>query len=210
MVKYREILRLIAMGVSQESVAFSCGCAQSTVSDVIRAARARGLSWPLPEEMDDAAIRSVIYPKRSRKATDKAAIDFEHVARELGRRGMTLSLLWNEYCDSAVSRGEEPYMYSAFCREYRKWAQAHDVRMRIDHRPAETIQVDWVGDTAEVVDPDTGELLRVYVFAGCLPYSNYLFAEGFYRTDEQVSSNPLRYQQSAESGTASQRAWYPG
>lgn len=81
MVKYREILRLIAMGVSQESVAFSCGCAQSTVSDVIRAARARGLSWPLPEEMDDAAIRSVIYPKRSRKATDKAAIDFEHVAR---------------------------------------------------------------------------------------------------------------------------------
>ena len=94
MVKYREILRLIAMGVSQESVAFSCGCAQSTVSDVIRAARARGLSWPLPEEMDDAAIRSVIYPKRSRKATDKAAIDFEHVARELGRRGMTLS----RYC----------------------------------------------------------------------------------------------------------------
>ena len=186
MVKYREILRLIAMGVSQESVAFSCGCAQSTVSDVIRAARARGLSWPLPEEMDDAAIRSVIYPKRSRKATDKAAIDFEHVARELGRRGMTLSLLWNEYCDSAVSRGEEPYMYSAFCREYRKWAQAHDVRMRIDHRPAETIQVDWVGDTAEAVDPDTGELLRVYVFAGCLPYSNYLFAEGFYRTDEQA------------------------
>ncbi|MDB1787463.1 IS21 family transposase [Eggerthella lenta] len=99
---------------------------------------------------------------------------------------LTLSLLWNEYCDSAVSRGEEPYMYSAFCREYRKWAQAHDIRMRIDHRPAETIQVDWVGDTAEVVDPDTGELLRVYVFAGCLPYSNYLFAEGFYRTDEQA------------------------
>lgn len=46
--------------------------------------------------------------------------------------------------------------------------------------------MDWVGDTAEVVDPDTGELLRVYVFAGCLPYSNYLFAEGFYRTDEQA------------------------
>lgn len=26
----------------------------------------------------------------------------------------------------------------------------------------------------------------------------------------EMSSNPLRYQQSAESGTASQRAWYPG
>lgn len=38
---------------------------------------------------------------------------------------MTLSLLWSEYCDAAVSRGEEPYMYSAFCRERRAWAQAH-------------------------------------------------------------------------------------
>lgn len=28
--------------------------------------------------------------------------------------------------------------------------------------------------------------------------------------DGDLSSNPLRYQQSAESGTASQRAWYPG
>lgn len=186
MIKYREILRLAALGVSQESVAFSCGCAQSTVSDVIRAARARGVAWPLPEEMDDAAIRAVIYPRRSRKSADKAAIDFERVSGELGRRGMTLSLLWNEYCDSAVAQGKEPYMYSAFCREYKAWAQARDIRMRIEHRPAETIQVDWVGDTAEVVDPDTGELLRVYVFAGCLPYSNYLFAEGFYRTDERA------------------------
>ena len=31
-----------------------------------------------------------------------------------------------------------------------------------------------------------------------------MFPEGL------LSSNPLRYQQSAESGTASQRAWYPG
>lgn len=186
MVKYREILRLTAMGVSQESVAYSCGCAQSTVSDVIRAARARKLSWPLPEEMDDAAIRAVIYPKRSRKATDKAEIDFVHVSEELGRRGMTMSLLLNEYCDNAVARGEEPYMYSAFCREYRSWARAHDARMRIEHRPGEAIQVDWVDDTAEVVDPDTGELLKAYVFAGCLPCSSYLYAEGFYRTDEQA------------------------
>ena len=37
-----------------------------------------------------------------------------------------------------------------------------DIRMRIDHRPAETIQVDWVGDTAEVVDPDTGDYCSAF------------------------------------------------
>lgn len=186
MVKYREILRLAAMGVSQNSIAFSCGCAQSTVSDVLRAARARKVPWPLPEEMDDAAIRSAIYPAKESRAHDKAPIDHEKIASELRRRGMTMSLLWNEYCDSAVARGEEPYMYSAFCKRHREWAQRHDVRMRIDHKPAEAIQVDWVGDTAEVVDPDTGEMLKVFVFAACLPYSNYLYAEGFYRTDEEA------------------------
>ena len=123
MVKYREILRLAAMGVSQNGIAFSCGCAQSTVSDVLRAARAHKVAWPLPEEMDDAAIRSAIYPRESRKARDRAQIDHEHIAAELKRRGMTMSLLWNEYCDGAIARGEEPYMYSAFCREHRAWAQ---------------------------------------------------------------------------------------
>lgn len=56
-------------------------------------------------------------------------IDFENVSRELERRGMTLSLLWNECCDSAVARGEEPYMRCAFCGEYKAWARIHDVRI---------------------------------------------------------------------------------
>lgn len=108
--------------MSQNSIAFSCGCAQSTASDVLRAARAHQLPRPLPDDMDDAAIRAVIYPKESRKSRDKAAIDHESAASELMRRGMTMSLLWNEYCDATIARGEEPYMYSAFCREHRDWA----------------------------------------------------------------------------------------
>lgn len=186
MVKYGEILRLAAMGASQNSIAFSCGCAQSTVSDVLRAARAHQLSWPLPEEMDDAAIRAAIYPKGSRKSRDRAAIDHESAASELMRRGMTMSLLWNECCDAAIARGEEPCMCSAFCRERRDWAQRRDVRMRIERRAAEAVQVDWVGGTGEVIGPDAGEILKVHVFAACPPHSNYLYAEGFYRTDEEA------------------------
>jgi len=43
MVKYREILRLRAMGVSQQNTAHSCGCAASTVQEVEKRARAAGL-----------------------------------------------------------------------------------------------------------------------------------------------------------------------
>lgn len=186
MLKYREILRLASMGISQRNIAYSCGCGQSTVSDILKAAKPHGVEWPLPDEMDDKAIRLAIYPEKNRKSKDKAAIDHERTAEELKRRGMTMSLLWNEYCGSALAQGKEPYMYSAFCMAHREWARRNDVRMHIEHRPAEQIQVDWVGDTGEVIDPDSGEILKIYVFAACLPYSNYLYAEGFYRTDEEA------------------------
>ena len=60
------------------------------------------------------------------------------------QRGTTMSLLWNEYCDAAIAKDEKPYMYSAFCREHRSRAQRHDVRMRIEHKPSEAIQVAWI------------------------------------------------------------------
>lgn len=48
------------------------------------------------------------------------------------------------------------------------------------------MQVDWVGDTMEVCDPDTGELHRVYVFVACLPFSSLMFAEGFYSMNQEA------------------------
>ena len=159
MVRYREILRLTAMGISQRNVAFSVGCAASTVQDVLRAARKVGLEWPLPEDMDDSAIRSRIYPPRDRSDASKAEIDHAWVQRELSRPGVTMTLLWNEYADAAVSQGRQPYMYSAFCHRHRKWAEASpEATMHIRWRPGEWTQVDWAGDTMRVLDLDTGEL----------------------------------------------------
>ena len=65
MVKYREILRLHAMGVSMRNISFSCKCSKTTVKNVVDRAKATVLVWPLPEEMGDAAIRAVLYPPNS-------------------------------------------------------------------------------------------------------------------------------------------------
>ena len=101
------------------------------------------------------------------------------------RRGMTLTLLWNEYCEAALASGREPFLYSAFCKAHRKWAQSYDVRMHIEHAPGEQIQVDFAGDTGEIVDPDTGEITRVIIFVACLPWSGYIYAEGMLSADAQ-------------------------
>lgn len=185
MVKYREILRQRAMGISIRNIAFSCGCSTATVVTVVDRAKARGLEWPLPEEMNDAAIRAVIYPREPKSDASKAEIDHERVDREMERPGVTLMVLWSEYCDAALASGKEPYMYSAFCQRHRKWAMANKVAMHIERKPAQEMQVDYVGDAMGVLDLDTGELPKVYVFAACLPYSGELYAEGFYDMKEE-------------------------
>ena len=185
MVRYREILRQKALGISVRNIAYSCKCSTATVRAVTGRAKACGLEWPLPEEMNDAAIRAVIYPTAPKADASKGEIDHERIDREMDRPGVTMMVLWSEYCEEALAAGKEPFMYSAFCRKHRDWALSNKTVMRIERRPAQEMQVDYVGDTMSVLDVDTGELLRVYVFAACLPYSGELFAEGFFDMKEE-------------------------
>ena len=166
--------------MSVRNTAFSCRCSTATVRAVTTRAKAHGLEWPLPEEMNDAAIRAVIYPAKERSDMSKAEIDHPRIDKEMNRPGMTMLTLWREYCEDALASGMEPYLYSAFCQKHRAWAAANKVSMRIERKPAQEMQVDYVGDTMEVLDADTGEARKVYVFVACLPYSGEMFAEGAY------------------------------
>lgn len=185
MVKYREILRLKAMGISVRNIAHSCGCAINTVQSVCNKATAAGLSWPLPVEMTDEVIRDAIFYPRE-PSSDKAEIDHVWVAREMLRPGVTMMVLWGEYCENAVASGHEPYMYSAFCQHHRQWAASQKVAMHIEHKPGQEMQVDWVGDTMSSYGfADSFEAHKVYVFVACLPFSGRIYAEGFWSMKEQ-------------------------
>ena len=43
------------------------------------------------------------------------------------------------------------------------------------HEAGEKLFVDFAGDTMEYIDIETGEVIKVQVFVGCLPYSGYSF-----------------------------------
>ena len=45
--------------------------------------------------------------------------------------------------------------------------------------PFECLPVDWAGDPATIIDPDTGESLRSYIFVGVMTYSQYAYVEAF-------------------------------
>jgi transposase-like protein len=58
----REVLRLkFVGGVPLREIARRIGVAASTVRETINRFRAAGLSWPLPEEITDAALEARLY-----------------------------------------------------------------------------------------------------------------------------------------------------
>ena len=187
MIRYREILRLRASAVSIRNIAYSCGCSKNTVQAVLQRAKAKGIEWPLPESFNDAELYRVLYPKQP-APSNKMEPDFASVHKELARKGVTLMLCWNEYCDKAIAANAEPYQYSAFCSHYRQWAKSQQVVMHIEWKVAQYIQVDWAGATFSICDMDSGHDLKVYIFVACLPYSAYLFAKGFLSMDQQAWS----------------------
>ena len=185
MIRYREILRLADKGLSQREIARSCGCAKSTVADVMERARKEGVLWPLADDVSDTVLSARLYPKKQRADAGKCPIDFESIDKELGMRGTTRALLWQEYRDGAESLSMEPYSYVRFCELLRQWRNDHaGSTMHIEHKAGFEMQVDWVGMTGELIDPDTAELVKVYVFIACLPFSGLIFARGFTKTDE--------------------------
>ena len=72
------------------------------------------------------------------------------------KAGVTLRLLWNEYCESSQLAGEIPHMYTQFGLYYREWAGRTKATMRIHHKPGEEMEVDWAGQTMALQDNLTG------------------------------------------------------
>ena len=99
----------------------------------------------------------------------------EYIHKELQKNGVTLNLLWLEYCEKCREEGELPYQLTQFKKHYRDYAVKTNATMHLNHKPGEIMQVDWAGDTATVIDTDTGEAIPAYVFVSSLPYSGYAY-----------------------------------
>lgn len=173
--KIKEVLRLRwANGLSKRQTAMSCGISRPAVDEYLRRAEAAGLSWPLPNELDDGALERLLFPAAPGLSAQARGIpDWSEINRELKRKGVTLFLLWQEYRE----RHPQGYQYSSFCQQYRQWQGKQDLVMRQDHRAGEKLFVDYAGHTVPVVDTRTGEIRETQIFVAVLGASNYTYAE---------------------------------
>ena len=124
----REIIRLKFSSFSAHEIARRLGMARSTVREMLQRAESAGLSWTQAEGMSDAALEGALYAnRRSRRGHRRVAEpDWVTVHRELKRKHVTLTILWDEY----IAANPGGYSYSRFCDLYRGFAKTLSVTMR--------------------------------------------------------------------------------
>jgi len=169
----REILRLKHEGgLRHRAIAQACGVGVGTVSEYLGRAERAGLVWPLPPELDEAALEARLF-RPPEPGRERAAPDLVSIHQELKRVGVTLHLLWEEYREIYP----QGYGYSQFCEHYRRWAGKLKPSMRQQHRAGEKTFIDFSGKRPHLVDGKTGEEIPVELFVAVLGASCYTYAE---------------------------------
>jgi transposase len=117
-------------GRSALEIAQSVGIGRTPLGEYLVRAAAAGLSWPLPSDLDAAAIERRLFPAPVEPgAGTRVEPDWERVHRELRRPGVTLALLWQE----EQERDPASYQYSQCCARYAAWRGRLDVVIRQSH-----------------------------------------------------------------------------
>lgn len=172
--QFRQVLRLKhEAGLSNRTIARACSVGVGTVSNYVRKAAEVGLSWPLPAELDDAALEKMVFPAPPPRGTPRPLPEYAWIHQELRRPGVTLQLLWHEYLEIHPSG----YRYTQFCDRYRQWRAKLRPSMRQVHRAGEKSFVDFSGKRPHLVDRHRGEIVLVELFVGVLGASSYTYAE---------------------------------
>ncbi|WP_161790299.1 IS21 family transposase, partial [Pseudomonas aeruginosa] len=164
------------------------GIHPSTVCSYLNRYRASGLPWPLPEELDDAALEKKLFPGVvvQGQADD---IDFDYVHAEMRKRGSSLSVLhaeWEEHTSMDI-----PISYSQYCRRYNEYVASLRLSMRRTELFGENCYVDYSGMTIIIHNRETGETRSAQVFVGVLGGSSYTYCEATWsqRIRDWISSH---------------------
>ena len=177
--KLKDALRLkFEGGQSHQYIAHALGISKGAVTKYVGLAVAAGLDWQAISAMDEATLERCLlaFPRPS---DTYALADYGRIHQELGRKGVTLMLLWEEYCAQAgdeygVQNPVKPWRYSQFCENYRQFAKRLKRSMRQVHRAGEKLFIDYAGPTL-ALSVHGHEIGRANIFVAAMGVSSYCF-----------------------------------
>lgn len=183
MSKVKQVLQWYRKGdVSNRKIAEIVGLNKETVNTYINKAKSDPLSLDDLLAMDEYVL-DVRFRGGSPSYTDyrfenfKAMLPYFEQQMDNPKNHMTLLLLWEEY---AQKYPNDHYSLTQFRFHYRQNTAAKKRKITTVladlHQPGEKIYLDFSGDTLSYTDIETGEIVKVQTFVGCLPATDYTYA----------------------------------
>lgn len=178
-IRAKLILELREQGMSRRSIAKTRHMSMESVCEVFDLADERGIGWADVREMADDDVYHLFYPDKHMRESVFHEPDWDYVHKEMARVGVNLRLLHDEYKAECAGRHLVAMGYTRFCEQYGAYAAANNLTKRIEHKAGVSCEVDWSGPTLGkgLVDPTTGEVSKVYLFVGVLPFSQKAYFE---------------------------------
>ena len=117
MLDYRNILRVASdPHKSMRTMELELRSSHHTIRKVLDAAEKAGISWPLPENVTNEMLIELLFPEEYQKTVLYAVPDYAYIHGELAKKGVNLTILWEEYSAKCQTEGSVPYMYSYFVK----------------------------------------------------------------------------------------------
>lgn len=176
------VIELRLNKISYDNVQKRYRIGRSGISLIMERYRDSGLSLDDLKQMPAEKVVNLIYPKDNLRHKNIPLPDFHQIHENMIQMGKNadLGFLWIEY----KKKNPNGYQLSQFYKLYRDFLVntygSTKVSMPVERIPGEKMYIDWVGDQPELLlDPSTGELKKVHIFATTLGFSSLVYAEAF-------------------------------
>lgn len=198
MSKLRNALKLYVQGKSKVFISETLGLSRNTVKKYIKQFIALKITLDELESLDDLKLEELFLKPEKEEFTPKlkALFDFfPYAEKRLKKVGVTKLLLWDEYKE----KHPDGVQSTQFCEHFNRWLKRVNVDsvMHLNHKAGDMMYVDYAGETLQIIDRESGEIIDVQFFVAILGASQLTYAEASYsqKKEDFVTSveNALHY-----------------
>ena len=133
-----------------------------------------GLVWPLPADLDDAALEALLFTSEACQAPTFPQPDWAEVDRQMhSGKGATVQVLHEEY----LQQFPDGMKYRRFCQLYKRFCRSQKSTMRFVYDAGSVAFVDYAGRTVPIGPSGGAEEFRAQIFVGVLGASGYVYAD---------------------------------
>jgi transposase len=178
-IRAKLIMELREQGMSRRSIARTRRMSMESVCEVFGITEERRISWADVEPLTEEEAYRLFYPDRGVRESVFEDPDWVYAHKKMAKVGMNLRLLHDEYRERCRREGKVAMDYTKFCGDYGTWTAANNLTKRIENKAGQSCEVDWSGPKLgkELASPVTGEVSKIYLFVGVLPFSQMAYFE---------------------------------